>query len=40
MRRPMLERILMVLAGANLLILLSDVCFNLARALSPPLPFR
>lgn len=36
----MLERILMVLAGANLLVLLSDVLFNLARALSPPFPFR
>jgi hypothetical protein len=36
----MVERLLITLAGANLLILLSDVLFNLARALSPPFPFR
>jgi len=35
----MLERLLIVLAAANLLILLSDILFNLARALSPPFPF-
>lgn len=36
----MAERILIALAAANLLVLLSDVLFNLARALSPPFPFR
>lgn len=36
----MLERLLIALAAGNLLILLSDVLFNLARALSPPFPFR
>jgi hypothetical protein len=37
---PLLERILIGLAAANLLILLSDVLYNVARALSPPFPFR
>jgi len=36
----MAERILIALAAANLLVLLSDVLFNLARAFSPPFPFR
>lgn len=36
----MLERLLITLAAANLFILLSDIVFNVARALSPPLPFR
>jgi hypothetical protein len=36
----MIERLLITLAAANLLILLSDIAFNIARALSPPLPFR
>ena len=36
----MIERLLITLAAANLLVLLSDVLFNLARALSPPFPFR
>ncbi len=36
----MIERLLMTLAAANLLVLLSDILFNIARALSPPFPFR
>jgi hypothetical protein len=36
----MLERLLIALAAGNLLFLLSDVLFKLARALSPPFPFR
>lgn len=36
----MVERLLLVLAAANLLVLLSDILFNVARALSPPFPFR
>ena len=36
----MIERIVIVLAAANLLILASDVLFLLARAFSPPLPLR
>ena len=36
----MIERVLITLAVANLLILLSDVIFNIARALSPPFPFH
>lgn len=36
----MVERLLIALAAVNLLILLSDIIFNLARALSPPFPFR
>jgi hypothetical protein len=36
----MLERILIGLAAVNLVILLSDVLYNVARALSPPFPFR
>lgn len=36
----MIERLLIVLATANLLVLLSDVIFNISRALSPPFPFR
>jgi hypothetical protein len=36
----MVERLLITLAAVNLLILLSDIIFNLARALSPPFPFR
>lgn len=30
----------MTLAAVNLLVLLSDILFNIARALSPPFPFR
>lgn len=40
MNTAMLERLLIALAAANLLILLSDIVFNIARALSPPLPFQ
>ena len=36
----MIERLVIALVGANLLILLSDIIFNIARALSPPFPFR
>jgi len=36
----MVERLLITLAAVNLLILLSDILFNIARALSPPFPFR
>lgn len=36
----MIERLLMTLAAVNLLVLLSDILFNIARALSPPFPFR
>jgi hypothetical protein len=36
----MLERILIGLAAANLFVLFSDVLYNVARALSPPFPFR
>jgi len=36
----MIERILITLAVTNLLILFSDILFNLARALSPPFPFH
>jgi hypothetical protein len=36
----MLERLLIALAAANLVILFSDVLFNLARALTPSLPLR
>jgi hypothetical protein len=36
----MVERLLIVLAATNLLVLLSDIFFNIARALSPPFPFR
>ena len=39
-RGRMLERTLIGLAAANLLILLGDLLFNVARALSPPFPFR
>jgi hypothetical protein len=36
----MVERLLIGLAAVNLLVLLSDIIFNVARALSPPFPFR
>jgi hypothetical protein len=36
----MVERLLIGLAAVNLLVLLSDILFNVARALSPPFPFR
>jgi hypothetical protein len=38
--RGLTERILIALAVGNLLVLVSEVLFHLARALSPPLPFR
>lgn len=36
----MVERLLIALAAANLLVLLSDLLYHLGRALSPPFPFR
>ena len=36
----MLERLLIVLTAANLLVLLGDLLYNLARALGPLLAFR
>jgi hypothetical protein len=35
----MLERILIGVAAFNLLVLLGDVLYNVARALGPPFPF-
>ncbi|HEV8674190.1 MAG TPA: hypothetical protein VGX21_09090 [Methylomirabilota bacterium] len=40
MRNNVVERLLIGLAVTNLLILLGDILFNVARALSPPFPFR
>jgi hypothetical protein len=34
------ERLLIGLAVTNLLVLLGDILFHVARALSPPFPFR
>jgi hypothetical protein len=40
MRNNVVERLLIGLAVTNLLVLLGDILFNVARALSPPFPFR